>query len=145
MARAYRPPARHKCLAWRLAAPHYAHGLRRAPRDAQQRVAVGARDRAARVEPDAVVALEALDAVSELGERARALVAGALALVLAADGDRLDQRAEQVGVRVVDVVAGERQAVAAAAQPARDAEAERARDPRPVHDLEVEARLHAPA
>ena len=55
------------------------------------------------------------------------------------------ERAEQVGVGVVDVVADERQPVAAAAQAARDADAGRARDPRAAHDLQVEARAHAVA
>ena len=114
MARAYAPAPRHD-----------AHGRRRAAGDPQSRVAVGARRGAADAQADAVVALRCADPAGELRERARALASPAPSpsssppIVIVSI-----ERAEQVGVGVVDVVADERQPAAAAAQAARDAHAE---------------------
>ena len=124
---------------------HDAHRRRRAAGDPQVGVAVGARAHAAGAQADAVVAAEVLDPLGELVERARAVAPGGVALVVAADRDRLDERAEQVGVGVVDVAAQERQRAPAAAEPARDAQAERAGDARAADDLQVHARADAAA
>ena len=85
--------------------------------DPQLRVAVGARRDAAGVQPARRRSARCPAPGARAASSVRApRMAGGRALV-AADGDRVDQRAEEVGVRVVDVAADEGQAPAAAAQP----------------------------
>src|SRR3954453_23576940 len=140
MARPYRSPLAEATV---LAAD--SNDARGSARNADVRVAVGAGDGASAAERDAVVALDRTHARGERVERAGAGVAGARALVFAPDRDRVQQRAEEVGIGVVDVPAHEGEPPPPRRKGARDPEPERAGDVRAADDLEVEARAHAPA